>query len=290
MSSPRYMAQVGARFLSRSQTTAFLTDYVTSTGVFVRTDAPPQVMELLRIEFTLAPEATRIVLHGMVTQIVLPSTAHAAPGVEIAFFAKGGEAGRLWDEFVSHLREHHPESLTRPVMLAQNATDQVRRAHPRVVPHSPIRIRAKRKEASGQVETDAADESLTIGDISDGGMFIKTQSAFVVGSDLRVTLQDPRTFAVMAVDCIVRRRAFGTNAGIGVEFRNLNTDQRDVLHELMQFAGGTHAVAAHCEEVLTPNGPRMMDTLPGPGSHARKHPVAATEDSWAMLDEGWPRL
>ena len=271
-SSQRIMAQVGARFLSRSQTTAFLTDYVTSTGVFVRTDAPPQVMELLRIEFILPPTGARVILHGMVTQIVLPSTPNAAPGVEIAFFAKGGEAGRLWDEFVAYVRESHPESLTRPVMLASNATDQVRRAHPRVVPQSPIKVAAE------------GDPTLTLGDISSGGMFIKTHSAFPVGSDLRVTLQDPRTEALLPVDCIVRRRAFGTNAGIGVEFKNLSTEQHAVLAELMAFAGGNEKVAARCEEMALPSAARKA------GLGLRRQSLAAAEDSWAMLDEGWPRL
>jgi Tfp pilus assembly protein PilZ len=273
MSSQRYMAQIGARFLSRSQNTPFLTDYVTANGVFVRTDAPPQVMELLRIEFTLAPNGERIVLHGMVTQIVLPNAAHAAPGVEIAFFAKGGESGALWDEFLNYLLEAHPECLTQPVMLAQNATDQVRRAHPRVVPQALIQVQAKH---------DDVEETLPVGDISNGGMFIKTHDAFVVGSDLRVTLQDPRSRAMIAVDCIVRRRAFGSNAGIGVEFHNLNAEQTAVLHELMEFAGQTQSVPAKCEEVVAPDAPRALVPF-------KKRSVAATEDSWAMLDEGWPR-
>ncbi len=194
----------------------------------------------------------------MATQIVLPSTKHAAPGVEIAFFAKGGEAGMLWDQFITYLNERHPDSLVQPVMLAREATDQVRRAHPRLVPASPIRI-------LGGAET-----PLVVGDISDGGMFIKTEKAFAVGSSLRITLQDPRTSATIPVDCIVRRRASGSNAGIGVEFRNLTDDHRAALRALIQGAAAVDPVQAQCEVVLAPMplAPVMMNTLPGIGYHS----------------------
>jgi Tfp pilus assembly protein PilZ len=275
----RYNVRIAATFLSRSQSTALLTDHVSARGVFIRTDSPPPVMELLRIEFVLPPASTTVVMHGMVTELVLPQSKHSAPGVEIAFFAKGGEPGRIWDQFVRHVRDRYPESVSRPVTLAQQATDQVRRAHPRVVPATPI-----------EVGSSHGPESMTVGDISDGGMFIRTSKSFTVGTDLRITLRDPRTHARIPVDCIVRRRAFGSNGGIGVEFRNVNDAQQAVLTELMRTAGPAHSVQAVCEEVLAPPVQRMMNTLPGPGRFGAAVsilPTAPGEDSWATLDEGW---
>ena len=94
-----YNVRIAATFLSRSETTALLTDHVSARGVFVRTDSPPPVMELLRIEFVLPPSSTTVVMHGMVTEIVLPQSKHSAPGVEIAFFAKGGSRGAFGTTF-----------------------------------------------------------------------------------------------------------------------------------------------------------------------------------------------
>lgn len=276
--STRYLARVAATFLARSQSTALLTDYVTRTGVFVRTDLPPQRMQLLRIEFILPPDSTEVVLHGMVTQQVAPSEKHAAPGVEIAFFAKEGDESGRWDRFIAHLSEKYPESLRQPVMLARGATDQVRRAHPRRVPASVLHVGA------------AGAEAFTVGDISDGGMFIRTEDGFVVGSDLRVTLLHPRTHAKIPLDCVVRRRALGANTGIGVEFRNMDDVQRRALRELMQAAGATHPVRAHCEEILAPAVHRTMETLPGHGTFGGKASIPPAEDSWAGLEEGWPSL
>ena len=277
-SSERYKAQIAATFLSRSHSNALLTDHVGPRGVFIRTDSPPPVMELLRIEFVLPPSSTKVVMHGMVTQIVLPQSKHSAPGVEIAFFAKGGEPGRLWDRFIQHVKEKYPESISRPVVLAQEATDQVRRAHPRVVPATPIEVGSALGPAS-------------VGDISDGGMFIKTTEAFAVGTDLRVTLHDPRTRVRIPLDCVVRRRSFGSNAGIGVEFRNLDDAQQTAVAELIRAASPAHSVQAQCEEVFGPPVARMMNTLPGPGhfgAAASLLPTAPGEDSWATLDDGWP--
>jgi Tfp pilus assembly protein PilZ len=280
MNNDRYKAQIAAKFLSRSQTVAFLTDHVSALGVFVRTDSPPPVMELVRIEFSLPPSNAKIVMNGMVSQLVSSDTKNTAPGAEIAFFAKGGESGRLWDEFVQYVREKHPEAASSPVKfaVARDATDQIRRAHPRIVPSIPIAIGSARGASP-----------LSVGDISDGGMFIRTNEAFAVGSDLRVTLQDPRTLAPIPLDCIVRRRATGPNAGIGVEFRNMSAAQRDAVKALVLAAGSVPPpVPARSEEVRASRGPRMMQTLPGPGYFGAAPSIAPKEDSWASIDEGWP--
>ena len=88
---------------------ALLTDYVSHRGIFVRTDSPPAVMELLRMELVLPPTSTVIVLHGMVTELVAPQVKNSTPGAEIMFFAKAGEVSRHWDDFIQYLRENHPE-------------------------------------------------------------------------------------------------------------------------------------------------------------------------------------
>lgn len=280
MSGERYKVQISARFLSRSQATPFLTDYVSSEGVFVRTDAPPQVMDLLRIEFRLPPAQSKVVLHGMVTRIVFPNVSDHPPGVEIAFFAKGGEAGRAWDDFFAYIRQQYPVSLSQPIMLAPDATDQVRRAHPRMIPQALIRV---------QATSERGEETLTVRDVSDGGMFITTQSAFVVGSELRVTLENPRTGATTEVECTVRRRTFGTDGGIGVSFRNMNDERRAILRELVQTEGNAQAVATACEELSTPFFSQLVISSRG-GSRRTVAPAAPLEDSWALMDQGWPRV
>jgi hypothetical protein len=92
------------------------TDWIAYRSVFIFTDAPAPHMQLLRMRFTLSLQdgTTRtVVLNGVVTRYA-PRTHASAGGVEIAFFAKGGVEGRVWDEFVDECRrEVAPESCER---------------------------------------------------------------------------------------------------------------------------------------------------------------------------------
>ncbi len=230
--STRYLAQIDATLLSRSQNVPFLTDYVTREGVFVRTDSPPRTMELLRLELTLPPTQSKIVLNGVVTRLVAASANQPVPGAEIAFFAKDGNAGQSWDEFIAFVGEKHPESLTQPVRLAQKAVDQVRRLAPRIDAALTIRIESR------------GEETVAVDNISEGGMFIRTREYFSVGGGLRVLIQHPRTFATIAVECVVRRLVPGANAGIGVEFQNVTHMQRELLKELIQLASAGESLGA----------------------------------------------
>jgi hypothetical protein len=171
--------------------------------------------------------------------------------VEIEFFAKDGPDGHLWDQFIQHVREAYPESVTRSVMLAEGVTDQARRSHPRVSPTIPIGAMGSATE-------------MLVGDLSLGGMFLVTAEVFDVGSSLRVTLEDPRTRTRMRFDCAVRRRVSGARQGIGVEFVNLNEGHRAVLTELVRAAGNAGAVPVQCETVAAPRAPlNRKKTIPG---------------------------
>ncbi len=140
MSSPRYLVQVDATFLSRSQSVPFLTDHVSTEGLFVRTDSPPRVMELLRIELTLPPLGEKIVLNGMVTQLVLPRAKDSVPGAEIAFFAKEGAAAARWNDFIAFVAKNHPEAAHSVVRFGEHGVDQIRREAPRLDAAFSIRI------------------------------------------------------------------------------------------------------------------------------------------------------
>jgi hypothetical protein len=277
MSTERFKIRVAVTFLAGAQRCALLTDYVGFRGVFVRTDSPPPLMNLLRIELALPDDLGTITMHGMVTQIVLPQDKAGVPGVEIAFFAKTGDPSRIWDQFINHVRERYPESIERPVVLSKDAIDQTRRAHPREAPASTVRIEAMHGA-----------ESPVVTDISKGGMFVETSEPYSVGSDLRVTLTDSRSDAKFPLDCVVRRRTFGTGGGIGLEFCNMTDARRAGLQQFLDASGRKLPVHASLTEVRVQRAPQqMMATLPGTGSSSRFPSTSPSEDSWATLDEGW---
>jgi hypothetical protein len=129
MSTQRFKAEIAVSLLARTQTSPVVTDWVSYRGVFIRTDSPPTLMSLLRLEFVLPPDWGKIVMHGAVSRIVSADKADGAtPGIEVTFFAKAGEESRLWDQFIQHVRDVHPDSLTRPVWLARSVTEKLRPA------------------------------------------------------------------------------------------------------------------------------------------------------------------
>ena len=125
MSTQRWRAQISVSLVARNQASLLLTESVSLSSVFIRTDAPPEPMSLVRLELRLPPDEVALVVHGMVTNTVA-SNAHVVPGVEIVFYAKSRDAGARWERFIQYLERTHPQSKERPVLLARDAADPIR--------------------------------------------------------------------------------------------------------------------------------------------------------------------
>jgi PilZ domain len=264
MSTERWKAQIAVEFLGRNQSSVLLTDSVSARSVFVRTDAPPPPMTLLRVQFLLPPDDARLVIPAMVANTVLPTSAHAVPGVEIAFFGESGQANQRWGKFIAHLRKTHPESVDRPVMLARDVAEAMDRY--------------------------ALVDGFRSVDVSPSGMFVATTQRFVVGSDVRVTLIDVASKEERSVDCVVRRRATRGEQGIAVEYRNMTGETWTDLVAFLRGADGARALRAEIQVVRTPYVPMTMQTLPGPWSSDAVPPSRPEppEDSWSLPPEnGW---
>ena len=103
----RYDARIAVRVLTPDDGTPLFTEWIGFRGAFLRIDPPPPPMRLLRVRFTLPQRdgvARDVVLHAVVVRVD-PSTRTRTSGVEIEFFAKGGEEGRRWDALVEETRE-----------------------------------------------------------------------------------------------------------------------------------------------------------------------------------------
>ncbi len=267
MSTQRWKAQVPVAFLARNQSAVLLTESVSASGVFVRTDAPPAPMTLLRVQFLLPPDNARLLIHGMVANTVRPPAAHAVGGVEVVFFAKSADGNARWDRFIRFLEETHPESIDRPVMLARDVSEPVDRY--------------------------AFVDEFSAVDVLPGGMFLATTQRFAVGSDVRVTLIDTKTTELRTIDCVVRRRTMGTDQGIGLEYRNMTSDGWADLATFLRGSEGPRSLRAELHVVRAPYTPMTMQTLPGPWSNdAVPAPgsvsSASRESSWSLPPEsGW---
>jgi hypothetical protein len=264
MSTEQWKAQIAVAILGRNQKSILLTESVGLGSIFVRTDAPPPPMTLVRLQLVLPPDDARVVLHAMVANTVMPAGAHAVPGVELAFFAKGGEANKRWDRFIQYLRRTHPEAANRPVVLSRDAMEPIERY--------------------------AFVDQFHSVDVSPTGMFVATRQRFAVGTDVQITLIDVDTKEQRAVDCLVRRRTAGGEEGIAVEYRNMTSRGWDDLVTFLRGADGGRALRAELRVVRAPCAQMAMQTLPGPWSSDAVPPSSrsSTDDSWSLPPEtGW---
>jgi hypothetical protein len=115
------IVNVPVTFVRRSGDYPFTTEVVTHRGIFARMSAPPALMAYETMRFVLPPPNEALVLQGVVTRLVRPSTEGGLWGVAIAFYGKGGDAGAAWDQFVDSLepasREPDPDAAPGSVRL-----------------------------------------------------------------------------------------------------------------------------------------------------------------------------
>jgi hypothetical protein len=209
----RYPARIVARVVRRSRTTEFLTNDVSFRGVFIRTDAPPQLRQLVRVELIL-PTGVVVQAHAMVVHVAPPPAVKGegiVPGIGLQFWGPI-EKARDWETFIHDLRNRH-----RAGIAAAKATDKVRRASERF------------KLA---LEVVLGGETAMTRDLSENGMAIRTETKMPVG--MRAVLELRGSEGSLRLDIIVRRQIQEPDfRGLGVELVDVSPEARAALDRLL---------------------------------------------------------
>lgn len=208
-----------ALFVGKRSLPTFSGD-VSLRGLFVHTDSPPALRQLVRVE-PLLPDGTKLSLNAMVVFVLPASNPHRRPpGVGLQLYGAGGESEATWHAFVRSVAASQPSTGT-TVQIEAVATDPVRRKHPRLA----VRLRVLPKNLEALIE-------MWTRDVSRGGMFIETEQALAEGQVLEVDVVHPDTHATFALSCVVRRIARGSaGRGVGVELNDLDDDRRNAFQE-----------------------------------------------------------
>ncbi len=207
----RFPARVPVSLRIGPMTRELYTGDVSYRGLYVCTDAPPVLRQLIRIEAVLPPQRTPFVSHGMSVFSLGPGNSDdRLPGVGIQFYAQSNENRQVWEQFVDYVKET-------PVELPADSVDPVKRMHPRV-------------DARFEVRPHNIDELETFftRDISQGGMFLETDMPVEAGLNLALTIFHPVTRKAFTIDCIVRRCS-EEPPGVGVEFLGLSGRRREAF-------------------------------------------------------------
>lgn len=214
----RYRYQMPALLVRGSKEVPLLTGDVGYRGLFLRTDDPPPLRQLLQVKLSLPPGNEGFTVHAMAVFVVAAGTTGRAPGVGLQLYAVSGEARQQWERFVRWVATTHPESLEAYVKPVAAVLDAVNRQFPRV---------SRALSVSAQSVRDL--QPLVTEDVSRGGMFLLTGLDVAIGSELRLLVTHPLTGQTIAVDTVVRRRVEHPpeRAGLGVELFGLDEKRRE---------------------------------------------------------------
>lgn len=203
---PRHAAHVSVKLTRQGVSSDLLTDDVSFRGAFVRTDEPPKLRQLVKLEVEL-PGGHKIEAHAMVVH-VRPAGPGVVPGVGVQFWGQMSEQ-RAWERFVQDLGAHRgPQSSRRK--------DKVRRSSQRFRIELPVNLGA----VAGVTR-----------DVSETGMAIRTEKAFPLGMRVHLVVTT-REGDEVGLDAIVRRAIHeDTFRGVGVEFTTDDPEARRAIFE-----------------------------------------------------------
>ncbi|MCP4445816.1 MAG: PilZ domain-containing protein [Myxococcales bacterium] len=210
----------------------FFTGDVSYRGLYVCTDAPPVLRQLIRIEAVLPPNESLFFSHGMSVYAMGPdNNDDRLPGVGIQFYAQSQANRRIWENFVEHAKEN-------VTGLPDDVIDSVKRLHQRI-------------DARFEVRPHDIDELETLytRDISQGGTFLETEMPVEVGLTLALTILHPVTRRPFTIDSVVKRYS-DEPRGVGVEFVGLNDHRREAFDHFVHngFAALGSANDPDCQD------------------------------------------
>ncbi len=216
----RYPFRLQVTLRSGAETFQLDTSDVSYRGIFLCTESPPNLRELIAIEATLPPDNTPFHSHGMCVFSLTENASSATntSGTGIQFYAQSENDRGVWERFILHVRESiSEEDLELP--------SSARRRHPRLDVKFEVKFEVKPANIS-ELET------LYSRNLSTGGMFLETELNLDIGQALELSILHPLDTSSFTINSTVRRRSLNP-IGLGVEFSLLADVERDRFQEFI---------------------------------------------------------
>lgn len=228
----RYPARLPIRTRVAGRLKDLFSEDVSFRGLFLATDSPPPLRQLIRIETHLPPSGVPFATHGMVVHVVEPGDGGGhSPGFGVQFYGMGDER-RAWEAYVQYVqksalalpdrRDSRPPPM-HPVgsRMAQGSGVADSRRFQRF----PVVLEVRPRDLEDLYR-------LYSRDVSVGGMFLSTAREVEVGGEVRLDVRHPHTTSIFQLTAVVRRRS-GEPPGIGVEFTGLDDRRRREFFEFI---------------------------------------------------------
>lgn len=219
----RYEARFPTQVTFGKRRLSLLTEDLSYRGVFLRTDTPPSLRQLVRVRIVVPFVGRALDMHGMTVHVVEHDNAGGrVPGIGIQFYGLDRDTREAWETTVRHV------ASTAPL-----ATDQSPFALPSDTPE-PVRRRFQRHTAVLTVKswTQTELDGLITRDVSAGGAFIETSERVDLGAPVMICIHHPENGSTFILDGVVRHVH---TDGLGVEFVGMDHTRRQ---EVIEFVKG----------------------------------------------------
>jgi hypothetical protein len=219
----RYSIEFPAQLTYARRAHSLVTHDVSEGGVFLRTESPPPLMQLVQVHLVLPIGGRALSAYGMTVHVVDKDNAHGRmPGIGVQFYALDKTTRETWEAFTRHVASAYPESHDQtPLRMVRGATPEPlsRRFqhHKAVLPLLPATL-------------DELEEILTR-DFPTGRLFVPTDLVLPTGSVVVVHVTHPDDKSPFLLQAKVASRP-ATPPGLVVEL--LGNDGRLQL-EFLSF-------------------------------------------------------
>jgi Tfp pilus assembly protein PilZ len=222
----RYSIRFPVHLSVGKRTLSLLTADVSHGGVFLCTDTPLPLMQLVGVHLVLPIGDRALKAHGMTVHVVKPDNGQGrVPGLGVQFYALDHTTRDSWEAFVRHVEAHCPPS-----------PDQAPLRLPRGFTPEPVRRRFERHTAVLKVEPTTLPglEEVYTRDVLAGRIFIPGALALPKGARVVVYVAHPATGQPFLLEGSVLGRT-DEPPGLDVEF--LHIDRR-TKEEFLDFVRG----------------------------------------------------
>ena len=195
----RYAIKFPVQLSIGKRTLSLLAADVSYGGVFLRTDTPPPLQQLVNVQLVLPIGDRALSVHGMTVRVVKPDNPSGYDaGIGVQFYAVEQATRESWETFVRHVEDHYPE-----------AADQTPLRLPRGFTPEPVRRRFERHKAVLKMEpaTQRELEEIHTSGVCTGSLFVATELVFPPGTRVVVDVEHPSSGQPFLLEAIVVDRA-----------------------------------------------------------------------------------
>lgn len=218
----RYQARFPAELVFGRKRLSLLTEDLSYRGVFLRTDTPPPLRQLVKVRLVLPFVGRAMEMHGMTVHVVeYENLGQRVPGVGIQFYGLDRDTRETWEAAVRHVE------TTAPL-----AADQSPFAIPAHTPEL-IRRRLERHTAVLTLKLKTREElqELVTRNIAVGGAFVPTTERLREGAPVMLCLHHPENDSTFILDGVVHQ---SRGDGVGIDLVGLDAARREELDEFVQ--------------------------------------------------------